>query len=265
MRNPFDSDSAACRYTGARPYYHRSALDLARAQQEIGPAELALDVGCGTGLSARAASDLAARVVAVDVSAAMLRAAQRHARVGYLAAAAERIPLRDAVADLATVGGAFHWFDQPPALAELARVLRDGATLVVYSDFFHGELAGQPAFASWLTESYLTRYPSPIRHAQFDPDAAQAAGFGRISFGEREHAVPLTRVGLADYLLSQSNAGAAIESGRISAGELRNQIITETAGFFRPDGIAEVIFGMRVWTAVRRGRGRRVRALHRGS
>ena len=265
MRNPFDSDPAARRYAGARPYYHRSALDLARAQQEIGPAKLALDVGCGTGLSARAASDLVEHVVAVDASAAMLRAAQRQARVDYLVAAAERIPLRDAIADLATVGGAFHWFDQPSALAELARVLRDGATLVVYSDFFHGELAGQPAFASWLTESYLTRYPSPIRHAQFDPDAAQAAGFGRISFREGEYAVPLTRVGLADYLLSQSNAGAAIESGRIGAEELRNQIITETFGFFGPDGIAKVTFGMRVWTAVRRGRVRLVRAPNPGS
>jgi len=256
VRNPFASDLAARRYAGARPYYHRSALDLARGQQEIGRAELALDVGCGTGLSARAASDLAERVVAVDVSAAMLRAAQRHPRVRYLVAAAERIPLGNAVADLATVGGAFHWFDQPSALAELARVLRDGATLVVYSDFFHGELAGQPAFASWLTGSYLTRYPSPARHAQFDPDAAQAAGFGRISFGEGDYAIPLSRADLAGYLLSQSNAGAAIESGRIGAEELRSQIIAETSGFFGPDGTAEVIFGMRVWTAVRRERGR---------
>ena len=115
VRNPFDSDPAARRYAAARLYYHRSALDLAREQQEIGLAKLALDVGCGTGLSTRAVSDLAEHVVAVDASAAMLRAARRHARVGYLVAVAERIPLGDAVADLATVGAAFHWFDQPAA------------------------------------------------------------------------------------------------------------------------------------------------------
>jgi len=121
VRNPFDSDPAARRYADGRPYYHRSALDLAREQREIGSAKLALDVGCGTGLSARAASDLAEHVVAVDPSAAMLRAARRHPRVGYLIAAAERIPLGEAVADLATAGGAFHWFDQPAVRAGRAR------------------------------------------------------------------------------------------------------------------------------------------------
>jgi len=251
VRNPFDSDPAARRYASARLYYHRSALDLAREQQEIGPAKLALDVGCGTGLSTRAVSDLAEHVVAVDASAAMLRAAQPHPRVGYLVAVAERIPLGDAVADLATVGAAFHWFDQPFALAELARVLRDGATLIVYSDYFHGRLAGQPAFATWLAESFAPRYPSPLRHAPFDPEAAQAAGFGRVSFGESEYAVPLTQAALADYLLSQSPVEAAIASGQTSAEPLRDQIIAETSGFFTPDGTAEVIFGIRVWTAVR--------------
>jgi SAM-dependent methyltransferase len=249
VRNPFDSDQAARRYAGARPYYHRSALDLAMGQQPISPARVALDVGCGTGLSALAVSDLADRVIAIDASAAMLRAAQRRPGIRYLVATAERIPVGDGEADLATVGGAFHWFDQPSAFAELARVLRDGASLVVYSDFFHGKLKGQPGFVSWLTEFYLPRYPSPIRHAQFDPDAAVRAGFGRVSFRESEYDVPFTSEEMADYLLSQSNAAAVIESGTISAGALRNQIINETAAFFTDDERA--IFGLRVWTAVR--------------
>jgi SAM-dependent methyltransferase len=252
VRNPFDSDHAARRYAAARLYYHRSALDLARKQQEIGPARLALDVGCGTGLSTRAVSELAEHVVAVDASAAMLRAAAPGARVGYLVAVAERIPLGDAVADLATVGAAFHWFHQPSALAELARVLRGGAVLVVYSDYFHGRLAGQPAFTTWLTESYVPRYPSPNRNAPFDAEAAQTAGFGQVSFGESEYPIPLSQAALADYLISQSNAEAAIASGQVSAEELRHQIIAETDGFFAKDGTADVIFGVRVWTAVRR-------------
>jgi len=78
VRNSFDSDQAARRYARARPYYHGSALRLAVRQQEIGPARLAVDVGCGTGLSARAVRDLADRVVGIDLSAAMLRTARRH-------------------------------------------------------------------------------------------------------------------------------------------------------------------------------------------
>jgi ubiquinone/menaquinone biosynthesis C-methylase UbiE len=135
VSNPFDSDQAARRYVRGRPYYHRVALDLAMGLQPIGAARVAIDVGCGTGLSARAVSDVANRVIAIDASAAMLRSAQRHAAIRYLVAAAERIPVGDGVADLATVGGAFHWSDQRAAFAELARVLRRGAALVVYSDF----------------------------------------------------------------------------------------------------------------------------------
>lgn len=249
VSNPFDSDQAARRYVRGRPYYHRVALDLAMGLQPIGAARVAIDVGCGTGLSARAVSDVANRVIAIDASAAMLRSAQRHAAIRYLVAAAERIPVGDGVADLATVGGAFHWFDQRAAFAELARVLRRGAALVVYSDFFHGTLKGEPGFATWLTESYLSRYPSPVRHAQFDPDAALRAGFGHVSFRESEYDVSFTAADMADYLLSQSNAAAAIESGIISAAGLRDEVLAETVAFFGDD--SQAVFGVRVWTAVR--------------
>lgn len=252
VSNPFDSDPAARRYAHARPYYHRSALGLAARQLGISHARLAVDVACGTGLSTRAVLDLADRVVAIDASPAMLRAVQPHSRARYLVAAAERIPLRDAAADLATVGAAFHWFDQPRAFAELARVLRGGAGLAVYTDFFHGQLSGQPAFTTWLKQSYLPRYPAPPRHAYFDPAAALPAGFGHVSYAEDDIRVPLTHTQLADYLLSQSNAVTAIETGAISPDALRNQILGETAVFFPHQGHADAVFGIRVWTTSRR-------------
>ena len=250
--NPFDSDPVARRYAHARPYYHRSALALAAGQLGIARARLAVDVACGTGLSTRAVLDLADRVVALDASPAMLRAARPQSRARYLVAAAERIPLRDAAADLATVGAAFHWFDQPRAFAELARVLRRGGGLAVYTDFFHGQLCGQPAFTSWLRQTYLPRYPGPPRRAYFDPAGALPAGFGDVSYAEGGIRVPLAPAQLADYLLSQSNAAAAIGSGAISAAALRNQILAETAAFFPGQGNADAVFGIRVWTAVRR-------------
>ncbi len=89
----------------------------------------------GPAYPTRALLDLADHVIAIDASHAMLRRAQPQPRARYLVAAAERIPLRDGAADLATVGAAFHWFDQPRAVAEPARVLRSGAGLAVYTDF----------------------------------------------------------------------------------------------------------------------------------
>jgi SAM-dependent methyltransferase len=252
VSNPFDSDPAARRYVQGRLYYHGSAVELAATQLGINRAALAIDVGCGTGLSTRAVLGLADRVIAIDASHAMLRAAPHQSGAGYLVAAAERIPVRDGAADLATVGTAFHWFDQPRAFAELARVLRSGGGLTVYSDFFRGQLAGQPGFRAWLEEIALPRYPSLPRHAHFDPAAALAAGFETVAYAEDDLRIPLTCTQLTDYLLSQSNLAAAIESGAISADALRAQIAGETAAFFPGEGPAEAVFGVRVWTAVRR-------------
>ena len=214
-------------------------------------------------MSTRAVLELADRVIAIDASHAMLRAAQPKSRARYLVAAAERIPLYDtaaeriplydAAADLATVAAAFHWFDQPRAFTELARVLRPGAGLAVYTDFFHGQLSGQPAFTTWLKEAFLSRYPAPPRRAHFDPAAALTGGFGEARYAEGGIRIRLTPAQLADYLLSQSNAATAIQSGTISADTLRNHILDETAAFFPRQGHAAAVFGIRVWTTLRRG------------
>lgn len=253
LTNPFDSDPAAQRYARARPFYHRVALGLAARQLGISRARLAVDVGCGTGLSTRAVLELAEHVIAIDASAAMLRAAQTQPRARYLVATAEQVPVHDAVVDLATVGAAFHWFDQPRALAELARVLRTGGGLAVYSDFFLGQLTGQPEFTTWLEDTYLPRYPPPSRHAHFDHTAALRAGFRDVSYAEDRIRVPLSHSELADYLLTQSNAAAAIDSGVVTAGKLHNKILSEIAAFFPGQRQAHAVFEVRVWTATRCG------------
>jgi SAM-dependent methyltransferase len=177
----------------------------------------------------------------------MVSAAEPHPRTLFVVAGAERIPLRDETADLATVAAAFHWFDQPRAFAELARVLRGGAGLIVYSDFFLGRLAGRPDFADWFKGVYLPRYPTPVRHAHFDPDAARAAGFDTVIEAEGETSIALTRRELADFLLSQSNAAIAIESGTIDADDLHAAVVNDLAPFFADDSPMPVAFGLKVW------------------
>ncbi|MCC5036583.1 class I SAM-dependent methyltransferase [Streptomyces sp. WAC 00631] len=203
------------------------------------------------GLSTWALRDRAHRVVAFDVSPAMLAEAPRFPGAHYLVAAAERIPLRDAAADLATVGAAFHWFDQPAAFAELARVLRPGGQLAVYSDFFLSRIEDIPDFATWFQQTYLPGYPNPRRHGHFDPGAAVAAGFAEVTSEQAEFPVPLTRRQLADFLLSQSNAGAAIGSGATTEARLAEELAHELAQFVPDGGTARVLYGIRTWTTTR--------------
>ena len=81
-----------------------------------------VDVGAGTGKLTRSLVAHGHRVTAVEPLEAMLeqlRAAAPSATA--VVGSAESIPLPDGSADVVTAAQAFHWFDQPVALREIAR------------------------------------------------------------------------------------------------------------------------------------------------
>lgn len=91
-----------------------------------------LNLGAGTGILTAQLTSAGFHVVAVeplDDLLAQLRNAlpSVDARVG----SAESIPAEDDVFDAVTVAQAFHWFDHPAALDEIARVLVPGGTLAL--------------------------------------------------------------------------------------------------------------------------------------
>ena len=99
-----------------------------------------LDLGCGTGqLLRRIADEVPAprRLIGCDFSAGMLaHAAERlqhtSAPPALVRGDALRLPFRDGAFDAVVSTEAFHWFpDQAAALAELARVLVPGGTLLL--------------------------------------------------------------------------------------------------------------------------------------
>ena len=102
---------------------------------DLGP-RVAVDLGCATGRGALAlaARYPAARVLAVDSSAGMLRAA--HARsagvrsVTALGGDAETLPLRDHSVQLILANLVLPWCRPPALFAEAARVLEDGGLLL---------------------------------------------------------------------------------------------------------------------------------------
>ena len=128
----FGLDTHAERYERARPSYPAGAVSLLARELPVGPGRRVLDLAAGTGKLTRLLVSLGADVVAVEPLAAMRsQLAAALATVEAVDGSAEAVPLADASVDAVTVAQAFHWFDAPAALDELARVLRPGGGLAL--------------------------------------------------------------------------------------------------------------------------------------
>ena len=105
-----------------------------------------LEVGAGTGKWTRLLIDLGATVTIVepddDMRAVLVR---RSPEVRALRGSAEALPVDDALFDAVLVSSAWHWFEQPAASDEMARVLRDGGGLFVLWNGFSRDVP-------WLDE-----------------------------------------------------------------------------------------------------------------
>src|SRR5262245_24866389 len=94
------------------------------------------DVGCGSGRTAAALAPYVQRVIGVDQSAAMLKAARRRtaglANVELKRGSLESLPLKEGSVDGALLLLALTYVAEPlPVLQEAARVLRPGGSAVV--------------------------------------------------------------------------------------------------------------------------------------
>jgi SAM-dependent methyltransferase len=121
-------------YERGRPEYPAAVIE--RVVAELGaaarPPAQVLDLGAGTGKLTRRLLAAGLDVVGVEPLAGMrtaLAAAVGAARV--VDGRAEALPFGDATMGGAVSADAFHWFDGERAAAELARVLRPGAGVVV--------------------------------------------------------------------------------------------------------------------------------------
>lgn len=158
---------------------YRPGQDLALEELRTAGSRRVVDVGCGTGIfAARLRSELAAELVCgCDLSEGMLRrAAARSDRVEWIKADSGRLPLGGESVDAVVCTEAFHFFDQPAALAEFRRVLVPAGLLLVAminprtdagSRFLRAQLRGLGA-ATWPSRSGMRQL---VADAGFDVQA----------------------------------------------------------------------------------------------
>ncbi len=233
IQNYFANRSAAERYAKGRPYFHPEVMQRIRKRiPRAWPVERAIDVACGTGLSTVALMPLAQEIVATDAAAEMIGQALVDPRITFIVAAAEALPVPDDAFDLLTVCSALHWLDAPTFFREAWRVLHRGGHMVIYDNSFSGEMEGNPAFGTWVRDSYLNTYPSPPRARIRMPEAAAEMGFRSLGEERYENGVSFSPETLAEYLITQSNVIAAVEGGRQSIDEVRAWCIEGVRPFF---------------------------------
>jgi len=174
-------DSRAQAYLSSAVHAQGEDLESMAALVGQRPQAVALDMGCGGGHVAFRLAGLVNKVVAYDLSAAMLEAVAAEADKRGLGnivtkqGAAEALPCPPASFDIvATRYSAHHWGDFTAGLAQMHRVLKpDG--LAIFADVVS---PGVPLLDTWLQTMELLRDPSHVRNASLDEWKATLASLG---------------------------------------------------------------------------------------
>jgi ubiquinone/menaquinone biosynthesis C-methylase UbiE len=120
-------------YDRYRPRPPQALLDLLTKLADVERPALVVDLGTGTGHSARAWAGRAERIVGIEPDDAMREVAEaRGGGVEYVAASASSTGLPDACADIVTCSQSLHWMEPEPTFAEVGRILRPGGIFAAY-------------------------------------------------------------------------------------------------------------------------------------
>ncbi|UGY18439.1 class I SAM-dependent methyltransferase [Bradyrhizobium septentrionale] len=121
---------AVAAYEAGRPSYPADIV----AALPLQTAHCVVDLGAGTGKFTRLLLphlSSTARLVAVEPVAEMSARLTNEAGIEVINTRADAIDLATGSVDLVTCAQAFHWFDNEPSVAEIARLLRPGGTLAL--------------------------------------------------------------------------------------------------------------------------------------
>lgn len=248
MPSPFTHDQQVLRQydSQARAYLssetHARGADLQRlaelAQAEWSQADV-LDVGCGGGHVTFALASLVNRVVARDLSSAMVETVLGEAvrrgldRVEVSHGPVEHLPFADASFDVVvTRYSAHHWQNLAAGVAEMARVLKPGGW-GVFIDVISPET---PLLDTWLQTWELLRDPSHVRNATASGWGETLAGNGFSVVEEHPARLPLEYAAWVGRMRTPEPLQTAIRALQVQApDEVRKHFALQDDGSFTLD------------------------------
>jgi SAM-dependent methyltransferase len=213
------TDAQGLRYDAVAELYERGRTDWPAAVADGVAGDVVLDLAAGTGKLARVLAPRFREVVCVEPLDGMRAVGERVVPAArWLAGTAEAIPLDDASVDAAFVADAFHWFDAPRAVAELARVLRPGGTLTLLFTAWDGSFEPGPPPAALDAVRTVSRRTGRTGLPRVE-SGAWRGGFAGAPFGDLvDDEVPFThrtdRDGVIAYYLSMSTIAARPQAER---------------------------------------------------
>ena len=189
-------------YARYRPDYPAAAIDLLLDGLGDPTQVIAVDVGAGTGISARQLAERGAQVLAVEPNAEMRAAAERHPNVQWREGTAEALGIPSELADLALCAQSFHWFRPYEAIGELHRVLRPGGRMAL---MWNSRDRADPLTRAFVEAIHAVHGEHPAERRPFDPAVVSAANlFDPPQRVELPHAQVLDRAGFHGRATSAS-------------------------------------------------------------
>jgi SAM-dependent methyltransferase len=235
-------DGVAVDYQAWRPNYPDALYDALEASAGPLAGRRVLDVGAGTGISARALRQRGAAVVALDPSLSMARSLRAvSAGLPATLGRAEALPIGGGAVSLVTCAQAWHWVRLPDAALECRRVLQAGGLVALWWNVSEDEGAFYDALES---ECGISRYGGRWRQDD-DESLLRIGGFAEV----RRSAVRWRwTVPLAHWM---QNIQTRSELAKLGPGAVdRLGPIEAVARRFFPDGEVNEWFTTRLSVAV---------------
>lgn len=223
-------ESGADVYERARPGYPDAAVAHLVGRAGIGPGRLIVDLAAGTGKFTRQLLALGATCLAIEPSATMREVFVRTVPdTPVIGATAEQIPIASGTVDTVIAAQAFHWFEAPTSLAEIARVLRPGGWLGL---IWNERDESDPVIAELVRVSKWDRFAPYPADRDFGADVTRSRLFGPVERTRFNWVQWVDRETFVEQVASRSYV-------RVLAPPERQTLLDEVAAFGA--GLAEPI------------------------